>query len=119
MTRYRIIVGPTSVRVERNGIVSETAPLDETHGPAEVREIAEGLYRSIKRLVAYVGWVRHRLMMWGYRSIAALIRAEMGDEWHPGPRPDLVSVVPWKHAKYREWIWAPHAVAGMLLRGSP
>jgi len=115
MSRYRTIAGPTSVRVERNGVTSEIVSIGESHGVVEVREIAETLHRQIVRKIAFLGWLRHRHHMSRARSLVAHIKSDMGLEWHPGPRIDLASTVPWRKASAHQWLLIDRTVAGMLL----
>ena len=113
---YRIIVGPTAMYVERHGIRSETIPLGEEDDPAAERAKGAALYATIKRLVEFYVWLRHRAVMAAQRRFAAHVAGIRAGRWFPGPRPDLISTKPWRDTRCREWTSVPHGVAARLLR---
>lgn len=116
-TAIRIIVGPTEMYVERGGMRSATAHLDDKDGPADVRDKARALYDTIKRLVAFLVWSHHRLNMAAQRTMAARILEHNPGPWHRGPRTDLIATKPWVSARAGDWMSAPHGVASRLVRG--
>lgn len=116
-TTLRIIVGPTEMYVERGGMRSAPAHLDDKDGPAEVREKARALYDTIKRLVAFLVWYEHRMVMAAQRTIAARILVWHSGPWHRGPRPDLIATKPWVKAQHGDWVSVPHGAASLLVRG--
>jgi len=116
MSRLRIVVGPEAMFVERDGVRSEKVPLTATDGPKDVREKAAHLWQTIRRIVSFRIWARHRVNMAFQRSLAALLTAMNFALWFPSPRPDLIAVKPWKSAAFGEWTSVPHGVAARVLR---
>lgn len=116
MNRYKIIAGPVSCCVERNGVRSEFATLSASDGLEDVRRIAAGLYEAIFRIVAFKAWARHRMAMARARRCASFAVATMGKEWYAGPRPDLVATAPWKSAVKGQILSLSPAAAAMLVR---
>lgn len=117
MTKLRIHLGPTQMHVERNGVVSRTVEIGAEHGPAECRAIGRDvLWPEIRPAVSFIAWVRHRLRMAAQRRAASMARAALGETWHQGPRPDLISIVPWSQAKYGQWLSVQHGVSARLIR---
>ena len=116
MTRKRVIVGPVAMRVERYGFSTSEVAINETHQPADVRQIGDRLYPEIGPVLAHLVWVRHRLGMAFQRRWAAKIAADCPDLRHPGPRPDLIASKPWAKAGYREWTSLPPGIVARILR---
>lgn len=118
MAKLRIRLGPTQMHVERHGVVSRTVEIGANDDIARCRAIGlEVLWPEIRPVVSFVVWVRHRLRMAAQRREASMVRAAGGENWHQGPRPDLISVVPWPQAKYGQWLSVQHGVAARLIRG--
>lgn len=115
---YRILVSPELICVERNGARSALASLTAQDGQAEVRAKAAELYETIKRAVAYVCWVRHRIAMVAMRALADRVLAAHPGPWFPGQRPDLIATKPWRQARIGEWVMLPRGVARRILRGA-
>lgn len=115
-TKLRIIVGPTAMYVERAGIKSEEQELTNAHTPADVRAAGQELWETIRPFVSWKVWIRHRVRMARQRRLTSLIQGLYQSSFYPGPRPDLIATVPWKHAKLGEWFSVPHGVAARLQR---
>lgn len=112
----RIIVGPETMCVTRQGLHSETVALTEQDDPTRVREIASDLWKTIRPLVSSVVWRRHRSRMALQRRLTSQIEHHCPGPYYPGPRPDLIAVRPWRVANYGEWCSLPHGVVSRLLR---
>lgn len=112
----RIIVGPTAMYVERHGIRSAVAPIGAEHGAADVRSIAQDLWQSIRRPVSWRVWLYHRLTMSRQRHAVAIVRRQWpADRYHPGPRPDLVAILPWKEVRWGHWASLPPGIVHRLI----
>lgn len=90
----RIIVGPTAMFVERNGVRSAQIELTEKDTAAEVREKAKALYETIRKIVPFRLWARHRVVMAAQRDHAGerpalcrrVISSSQSHPCHPPPR---------------------------------
>jgi hypothetical protein len=83
------------------------------YGP--IQDIAAELLATLRPIVSHKKWLTHRLTMAAIRRLAA----HVGDDYpHFGPRPDLISKVPWGHAKWGDWLLLPHGVAARVVRAS-
>lgn len=111
-----IIVGAEVMYVERNGVRSAEATLTEKDGPDEVRQKADELWQTIRRIVSHLVWVRHRLIMAGQRRGASHVALHWPGPYFRGPRPDLIALRPWENAVYGQWTSLPHGVVHRLLR---
>ncbi len=114
----KIIVGPTAMYVERHGVRSETRAIGKTHGPEEVRAIATELWETIRPLLSWAVWVRHRLRMALIRKTVAIVSNKMSGPYFVGPGPDLIATKPWKEARQGDWTSLPHGVVSRLTRQS-
>ena len=57
---YKIIAGPVAMYVTRHNVRSVDASIGET---TDLHEVGKALYQTIRRVVEWNVWLRHRLAM--------------------------------------------------------
>ena len=115
---YRVLVGGHAMCVECHGIRSEQIEIGEQDTPEIVRKKGADLWQTIRHLVLWEVWVRHRLRTAQQRKTAALVANKWPGPYYPGPRPDLIAQRPWTQAVIGQWASLPHGVVARLVRGS-
>lgn len=106
MTKYKIVAGPTQMRVERYNFKSEPIDIGNEHITADNEQARQFYYEYMHPTCQ-----RYMQLRWYVKTIEwSILRKaveEVVDEfptmYFDGP-PWIVSTVPWKHAKYREWF---------------
>jgi len=116
--KYKIIVGPTQMRVERYELQSEPIDIDDRHIAADdlVAAIAydADLHPACQRYMQLMWYVRG--IEWKQlRELLTDIVDKYPTMHFDGPS-WIVSTVPWKQAKYGEWFVVSNKLR-WLLRG--
>lgn len=116
MMKYKIVAGPTQMRVERFGLVSEPISIGEEYIDRDNQRARDIYYQDLhpgcvrlmtqRWTVSRLGW--HRL-----KEAVKDIVDETPNLYFDGPS-WIVSTVPWKQAKYGEWKIVPKKVRWLL-----
>lgn len=114
--KYKIIAGPTQMRVERYGFKSEPIDIGNEHIDC-TNEKAREVYQSDLHPVCqeYVRDLRSiRRAMWSDLKNEAIKVAKQFPELHFDGPSCVVSTVPWKQAKHSEWFIVSKKLKNLL-----
>ena len=115
-TKYKIIAGPTQMRVERRMFKSEPIDIGNEHIAGDNQKAKDFYYQYMHsscqeyaRLLWDVKNIRWNVLKQETKEFAKLypILYFDGPSW-------IVSTVPWKQAKHGEWFMVPKKVKWLL-----
>lgn len=113
---YKIIAGPTQMRVERYSFKSEPIDIGDEYVNRDNEKARDFYYdhmhdacKSYINLVWIVNGIKWNMI----REAVDEILEEFSDLYFDGPN-WIVSIVPWKEAKYGEWFMFSKRIRSVL-----
>jgi len=114
--KYKLIVGPTQMRVERRMFKSEPIDIGNEHITADNQKAKDFYYEFIHPSIQ-----EYARLMWTIKNIQWTVLKREAKEiadmhtilYFDGPS-WIVSTAPWKQAKYGEWFTVPKKVRWIL-----
>ena len=116
--KYKIVAGPTQMRVERYNFKSDPIDIGDEHITADNEEARQFYYECMHcacqeyiRLRWYVSRIKWSML----KEAVSEIVEKYPTMYFDGPS-WIVSTTPWKQAKYREWFGVDKKVRWLLKR---
>lgn len=114
--KYKLIVGPTQMRVERRMSKSEPIDIGDEYITADIQKAKDFYYEFIHPSIQ-----EYARLLWTIKNIQWTVLKREAKEiadmhtilYFDGP-PWIVSTVPWKQAKYGEWFIVSKKVKWLL-----
>jgi hypothetical protein len=115
-TKYKIIVGPDSMVVERFGLVSKPIEIGDEHIAKDnqtAKEFYDNHMHNICAALIKSKWVLNR-EKWAFLKKSAQEFFEKNPVLYFDGPDTIVSTVPWKQSKYGEWFLVSKKVKWLL-----
>jgi hypothetical protein len=114
--RYKIIAGPTQMRVERQMFKSEPIDIGDEHITADNQKAKDFYYEFMHTSIQ-----EYARLLWATKNIHWDVLKQQAKElskvntilYFDGPT-WIISTAPWKQAKYGEWFMVPKKVRWLL-----
>ena len=114
--KYKIIAGPTQMRVERYNYKSEPIDIGNEYIASDNQKAQDFYYEHM-----HVSCQEYIKLRWAVKCIEWKMLREIAKElvemfptmYFDGPS-WVMSIVPWKQAKYGEWMYVPKKLRWLL-----
>ncbi len=111
--KYKIVAGPTQFYVERYGIRTERVDIDNSRFMQQAEQLyRDDIHDTCKRYIQLT-WVANRIVWSELKQLVEESLDKYPSLYFDGPS-WIVSTVPWKHAKYKEWFIVSKRIRWLL-----